>query len=132
MSAPLPAAERAARGVYSYFKMPLRPPLDTSRRFWIGLYASYPALGTSRKVHQTFRPTHSGVEDNALWNEDRSAYGWFVCVLASGQRPAPDDEKQEQMSSRKRITQEGSAVSGAFIPAAYDQGLVFLVFCKHA
>jgi hypothetical protein len=51
------------------------------------------------KVHQTFRPTHSGVEDNALWNEDRSAYGWFVCVLASGQRPAPDDSKQEQLSS---------------------------------
>jgi hypothetical protein len=33
---------------------------------------------------------NAGMEDNALWNEVRSAYLWFVCVLASGQRPALD------------------------------------------
>ena len=65
-----------------------------------GLACTLTILRWSRrsKLHQTFRPTNSGVEDSRALEHGRSAYGWFACILASGQRPAPDDSKQEHVS----------------------------------
>ena len=67
----------------------LRPPLDSSRGFWIGLYASYPAIGSCARSTRLGSPTNSGVEDNALWNRT------FRFRLYSCFRPALGSERPE-------------------------------------
>src|SRR5262245_26452284 len=40
----------------------LRPPLDTSRGFWVGVHASSPARGSRARSTRPGSPTSSGVE----------------------------------------------------------------------
>jgi len=66
---------------------------------------AYPTIGTSRKEYSDWAFRQTLAWRTTRWWLGTFRFCLFVSHLAPGQRPAPDDSKQEQVSKSVSIAQ---------------------------
>src|SRR5262249_44232778 len=91
---------------------------------------AFPAIGTSHTVHQTFRPTHSGVEDHHALER-----GPFRIRLVRLRSCSPSSARLRTTRSkntcrRRAVSHTDDWLSRAIHPRLKSAGLVFLIFCN--
>src|SRR5215472_10324682 len=106
----------------------LRPPLDTGEGVlgWLARSPSCDGADVARSTRLLDRRTLAW-RTAALWNEDRSAYGWFASLLA--RLPAPGSGRLEARTSvlSRSVSRTSVLVKhpvGPFIPRRQDRGFL--------